>query len=287
MNKLTIPIITAATLAPIIGAAPNASAGTTAVSTTALHLSLSSIRSSQKAAVVPLYKGQGVTFNLSRTDEIITNIILDDHSQIVPITEVPLCPVDASSGCSSPGAKTLHLKRIDDIYKGVDERPVPKTNTPLLTVITRTEANEVRVNTFVIELASGVAKYHSVEVYPDAEYQSIFLTQNRQSESTPLASATPSSPESAAGREKQEATKPKSVAAASNRATAPRQFDLEKLKQGFERIKPRLNSVQQLAIRRMLYLVEKRQMEIVSAARLNSVSMETLVYLQKVSNQKG
>ena len=277
MNKLTLPLITAATIAPIVAMVPNASA-----TTTALHLSLSSIRSSQKAAVVPLYKGQGVTFNLSRTDEIITNYTIDDHSEIAPITEVPLCPANAGSGCSSPGAKTLHLKRIDDIYRGMDERPVPKTNTPLLTIWTRTQTGEVRVNTFVISLASGTAKYHSVEVYPDEEYAKRFWNQNRQ-----LVQVTEPAQNSYQGTIDQTNTlKTAREPIAKPPPPKAKQFDLSKLKQGFESLKPRLNSVEQVAIRRMFYLVEQKQVNFFRAAKLSQVSTKTLVNLQLVSDSK-
>ena len=277
MNKLTIPIITAATIAPIVAIVPNASA-----TTTALHLSLSSIRSSQKAAVVPLYKGQGITFNLSRTDEIITNYTIDDHSEIAPITEVPLCPADAGSGCSSPGAKTLHLKRIDDIYRGLDERPVPKSSTPLLTIWTRTQTGEVRVNTFVISLAEGTAKYHSVEVYPDSEYARLFLNQNQK-----LAQVTEPAQNGHQGTIDQTNTlKTAREPTAKPPPPKAKQFDLSKLKQGFESLKPRLNSVEQVAIRRMFYLVEQKQVNFFRAAKLSQVSTKTLVNLQLVSDSK-
>ncbi len=280
MNKLTIPLITVATIAPIVATASNANA-----STTALHLSLSSIRSSQKAAVVPLYKGQGITFNLSRTDEIITNYTIDDHSEIAPITEVPLCPANAGTSCSSPGAKTLHLKRIDDIYRGMDERPVPKTNTPLLTIWTRTKTGEVRVNTFVISLSSGTAKYHSVEVYPDSEYARLFLNQNRK-----LAQVTEPAQNSHQGTQgtidQTNTLKTAREPTAKPPPPKAKQFDLSKLKQGFETLKPRLNSVEQVAIRRMFYLVEQKQVNFFRAAKLSQVSTKTLVNLQLNSDSK-
>ena len=290
MNKLTFPLITVATIAPIVVTATNANA-----STTALHLSLSSIRSSQKAAVVPLYKGQGVTFNLSRTDEVITNYTLDDHSEIAPITEVPLCPANAGTGCSSPGAKTLHLKRIEDIYRGMEEeRPVPKTNTPLLTIWTRNQAGEVKVNTFVISLAQGKAKYHSVEVYTDVEYQNTFLrhqqiainrpTQNVSSANNQVNSEVISADWLLLGPDNKPPPSRKSRVEVKAPKTA--QFNLAKLKEGFETMKPKLNSEQQVAIRRMFYLVEKKQVKVFRAAKLSQVSMQTLVDLQIISDGK-
>lgn len=277
MDKLTIPIITAATIVPMIAIAPNAIA-----TTTALHLSLSSVRSSQKAAVVPLYKGQGITFNLSRTDEIITNYTIDDHSEIAPITEVPLCPASAGDSCSSPGAKTLHLKRIDDIYRGMAERPVPKTNTPLLTIWTRTKTGEVRVNTFVISLAEGTAKYHSVEVYPDEEYARLFLNQNQK-----LAQVTEPAQNSHQGTIDQTNTlKTAREPTAKPPPPKAKQFKLDKLKQGFKSLKPQLNSIEQLAIRRMIYLVEKEEINVFRAAKLSQVPIETLVNLQLISDSK-
>lgn len=277
MNKFTVPIITAAAIAPIIAIAPNANASTTAVSTTALKLSLSSIRSSQKAAVIPLYKGQGITFNLSRTDETITNIIIDDHSEIVLITEVPLCPADAD-GCNSPGAKTLHLKRIDDIYKGMESRPVPKTNTPLLTIITRTAKGEVRVNTFVIELAEGTAKYHSVEVYPDAEFQGAFLNLEQEQELIPKITPTSLSPPT----EETPLEQPQLLA----KPPQPEKLNVKKLKQGFEKLKPKLNRTEILAIRRMLYLVEEQEITVFRAAKLSQLSRKTLVNLLLISDDQ-
>ncbi len=277
MDKLTIPIITAATIVPMIAIAPNASA-----TTTALHLSLSSVRSSQKAAVVPLYKGQGITFNLSRTDEIITNYTIDDHSEIAPITEVPLCPASAGDSCSSPGAKTLHLKRIDDIYRGMDERPVPKSSTPLLTIWTRTQTGEVRVNTFVISLAEGTAKYHSVEVYPDEEYARLFLNQNQK-----VAQVTEPAQNSHQGTIDQTNTlKTAREPTAKPPPPKAKQFKLDKLKQGFKSLKPQLNSIEQLAIRRMIYLVEKEEINVFRAAKLSQVPIETLVNLQIISDSK-
>lgn len=276
MNKFAVPIITAATIAPIIAIAPKANA-----STTALHLSLSSIRSSQKAAVVPLYKGQGITFNLAHTNEIITNYTLDDHSEIAPMTEVPLCPANAGTRCSSSGSKTLHLKRIEDIYKDMeDERPIPKTKTPLLTIWTRTQAGEVRVNTFVISLTEGAAKYHSVEVYPDAEYKNAFLAQSRQLVQAPA----PIIPDSATT---EQTNKAKEVVNANSKPPPPqaKQFDLSSLRQGFEILKPKLSPLEAVAIRRIFYLVEKKQVNIFRAAKLNQVSTETLAKLQITSDK--
>ena len=164
----------------------------------------------------------------------------------------------------------------------MEERPVPKTNTPLLTIWTRTQTGDVRVNTFVISLASGTAKYHSVEVYPDEEYAKIFWNQNRQ-----LVQVTEAAQNNYQGTIDQTNTlKTAREPTAQPPPPTAKQFNLSKLKQGFEGLKPKLNSVEQLAIRRMFYLVEKQEVNVFRAAKLSQVSTKTLVNLQLISDSK-
>lgn len=114
---------------------------------------------SSNIPLIELSSGYGVNISFIKSGEIVEKVWLDNPA--FASLDVDGCLSGLAQECEQSGATVLHLRRINPLKIP----QLPKTNSSLLTVITKSNSGR-RVYVFRVAMGDTVPKYHTVEVTP-------------------------------------------------------------------------------------------------------------------------
>ena len=96
------------------------------------------VTTNQGAIPVELAFGHGVNISFLKTEQVVEKVWLDNPDFVTLSSDGCLLGLQSAQNCSSPGAKVLHLRRINPLQLS----GLPQTDTTSLTVLTRGKSEQ-------------------------------------------------------------------------------------------------------------------------------------------------